>query len=260
MFGSQPQPNRSLVPVTQQPTSLSFPLSSAQPPPSSSSSPDGVDLASLRSAAQVIDRELAYDERRTDGLDCLDTRDSGHYRYESNQLTVTRHIQLPQPLLDLYDSVECQSYAGLLPAIHRAYVTLDNRLYLFNYDDPSDYYAYTDLQQLIIAVALVRPKAGIFAPTVPYLLVLTTPVEVHLLAVTFQSSLTSPLALYPTQFSIPSDNVSFVDVASTATGRIFLAGKDGHLYEVDYQARDGWFRRKMRKRRPHCQRPLPLLR
>ena len=30
-------------------------------------------------------------------------------------------------------------------------------------------------------------------------------------------------------------------------GRLFLAGKDGCLYEITYQAEDGWFSKKCRK-------------
>ena len=38
-------------------------------------------------------------------------------------------------------------------------------------------------------------------------------------------------------FCLPSDNVSMTAVLGTCTGRIFLAGKDGSLYEVVYQVR-----------------------
>ena len=48
-------------------------------------------------------------------------------------------------------------------------------------------------------------------------------------------------------FSLPSDNVNMVDIESTPTGRLFLAGRDGCLYEIAYQAEDGWFSRKCRK-------------
>ena len=36
-------------------------------------------------------------------------------------------------------------------------------------------------------------------------------------------------------------------VVGTEAGRVFLAGKDGNVYELLYQAEDGWFRRKCRK-------------
>ena len=55
------------------------------------------------------------------------------------------------------------------------------------------------------------------------------------------------LASQQTQLAIPSDNVNFLSVIGTPNGRIFMAGKDGHLYELIYQAEDGWFTRKCRK-------------
>lgn len=48
-------------------------------------------------------------------------------------------------------------------------------------------------------------------------------------------------------FSLPTDNVGILDVQGTPEGRIFLGGKDGCLYEVVYQAEDGWFSRKCKK-------------
>lgn len=42
------------------------------------------------------------------------------------------------------------------------------------------------------------------------------------------------LTLIQTKFVIPSDWVSFLSIASTKSGRIFLGGQDGNLYELDY--------------------------
>ena len=210
------------------------------------------DLSALRSAAQLLDRELSSDERRGgDGFESLETRDHGHYRYQPNQLVLTRQLAIPPSITREYDSVECQSFAGLLPAIQRAYVTIDNRLYLWNIDEPSDVYCYAELQQLIVSVTLLAPTPGIFAASIPYLLVLTTPVTVHTLAVTFQQpgALASPLALYPTAFTLPSDNTTLSATATTRGGRLFAGGTDGSLHEIVYAARDGWVHRKMRKTR-----------
>ena len=48
-------------------------------------------------------------------------------------------------------------------------------------------------------------------------------------------------------FSIPTDNTYVMSIVGTNNGRIFMAGKDGCLYELAYQADDGWFSRKCRK-------------
>ena len=36
-------------------------------------------------------------------------------------------------------------------------------------------------------------------------------------------------------FSIPTDNVHILNVTGSKSGRIFMAGKDGSLYELYYQ-------------------------
>ncbi len=63
-------------------------------------------------------------------------------------------------------------------------------------------------------------------------MVVTTKEEAMLCALARKSH--HALAAVLTNFVIPSDWVSFVSVASTESGRIFLGGQDGHLYELDY--------------------------
>ncbi|KAL8597837.1 hypothetical protein ACOMHN_061370 [Nucella lapillus] len=48
-------------------------------------------------------------------------------------------------------------------------------------------------------------------------------------------------------YSIPTDNTFVTTIVGSDNGRIFMAGKDGALYELIYQAEDGWFSRKCRK-------------
>jgi nuclear pore complex protein Nup155 len=143
---------------------------------------------------------------------------------------------------------------------------------------------YDGLDQVILSVGLVRPREGIFVDQVKWLLVLTTPVEIVMLAVTFEdtesmelfepsglngigyatpsagsswrrspvlgsssSGIEGDLKLNPTKFAVPTDNVNMLKVVGTAKGRIFMAGRDGSLNELLYQPEDGWFSRKCRK-------------
>ena len=48
------------------------------------------------------------------------------------------------------------------------------------------------------------------------------------------SSSSSPWTVVLTKFIIPSDWISFLSVASTKSGRVFLGGQDGNVYELDY--------------------------
>ena len=49
------------------------------------------------------------------------------------------------------------------------------------------------------------------------------------------------------QYSVPSDNMVMVSVASTPSGRIFMGGTDGNLYELDYRAKDSWRTKRIQK-------------
>lgn len=137
---------------------------------------------------------------------------------------------------------------------------------------------YDGLDQVILSVGLVRPREGVFVDEVKWLLVLTTPVEIVLLAVTFEdvessdllepsvsngigysdttsasytrrptSSTQGDLKLNPTKFSVPTDNVNLLKVVGSSKGRVFMTGRDGSLNELLYQPEDGWFSRKCRK-------------
>jgi hypothetical protein len=78
---------------------------------------------------------------------------------------------------------------GLFPEIDRAWVSIDNRLYLWNYKNGGDFYEFDELDQVIISVALVAPKPGIFKDYIKYVLVVATSVEVVLVAVTFSNGI-----------------------------------------------------------------------
>ncbi len=76
------------------------------------------------------------------------------------------------------------TFSGVFPQIHRAWMSFDHILFLWDYTDPRGYfYQYDGLDQSIITAALVRPRAGVFddAATPPWLLLISTPLEVSVL-------------------------------------------------------------------------------
>lgn len=137
---------------------------------------------------------------------------------------------------------------GLFPEINRAWITIDNRLFLWNYSDGSDFYVFDGLDQVIVSAGLVVPKPGIFVDDIQYLLILATPGEVVLLGVVFAGgSVFGDLSLFPTQLSVPADGVNMLQWVGSPDGRIFGAGQDGALYEIVYAATEGWFSRRTYK-------------
>lgn len=119
----------------------------------------------------------------------------------------------------------------------------------------SSFSTFDELNSIIIGVGLVRPKPGVFVDSISHLLVLSTLSSIHLVGLGYSAP--SPgakreITFYMTGLSAPSDGLPFTQIRGTADGRIFLAtsaeavvpgGSEGNgcLYELAYQAQEGWF-------------------
>jgi nuclear pore complex protein Nup155 len=95
------------------------------------------------------------------------------------------------------------------------------------------------------------------------LLVLTTPIEIIVLGVTFNEktkAILSSAASFKANifeemqlmnkpiFVLSTDNIAITCVEGTSDGRIFLGGRDGCLYEICYQAETNWFGKRCKKK------------
>lgn len=56
------------------------------------------------------------------------------------------------------------------------------------------------------------------------------------------STTSQEFTIYDTELRFPTENVAMTSIVSTKSGRAFMCGvSDGHLYELQYQATEGWF-------------------
>ncbi|CAB1318328.1 unnamed protein product, partial [Coregonus sp. 'balchen'] len=198
------------------------------------------------------------------------------------ELSAVRRIPLPPELVEQFSHMQCNCMMGVFPEICRAWLTIDNDIFMWNYEDGSSKHgpiftdavitlfhrgdvAYFDgLSETILSVGLVKPKAGEMATLVclssvsyikSYNSPVATPVDVVILGLSFpkaqaglNDSMSGGMQLLPDPlYSIPTDNTYLLAITSTDLGRIFLAGKDGCLYEVAYQAEAGWFSQRCKK-------------
>eukprot|EP00741_Cyanophora_paradoxa_P004261 tig00000789_g4137.t1 len=157
-------------------------------------------------------------------------------------------VVFPPALLDQYSQLQYKCFMGLLPAINRAYLTIDNKLFLWNYANGKDICEFSGVDEIIVSVGLVKPRPDVFVDEIKYLLVIATPLEIVLLGVCFQGgSPSGTLVLYPTQLSMPSDKIDMLRIVGTDNGRILMGGKDGNVYEIIYQSQEGWFSKRCKK-------------
>ncbi|KAK4538539.1 hypothetical protein CDCA_CDCA18G4564 [Cyanidium caldarium] len=178
---------------------------------------------------------------------------------------ISRSVPVPRAIVDQYQFLECKSFMGLLPEIGRAWITMDHRLFLWDYVEGGDFCVYDELDQIITAVGLAAPRPDVFIDEVEYVLVVATATEVVLLGVMLSPAtaaaataaansvlstagtgrpahrLGAELSLVPTGLSVPTDGIAVLKVVgSTVDGSIFLAGRDGCLHELVYQAEASW--------------------
>ncbi|XP_040833408.1 nuclear pore complex protein Nup155 isoform X2 [Ochotona curzoniae] len=174
------------------------------------------------------------------------------------EISSIRRVPLPPELVEQFGHMQCNCMMGVFPAISRAWLTIDSDIFMWNYEDGGDLAYFDGLSETILAVGLVKPKAGVFQPHVRHLLVLATPVDIVILGLSYANlqagsgilndSMSGGMQLLPDPlYSLPTDNTYLLTITSTDNGRIFLAGKDGCLYEVAYQAEAGWFSQRCRK-------------
>lgn len=153
--------------------------------------------------------------------------------------------QIPETIEKQYPNGRTKIFAGLFPEINRAYITIDHKIFLWDYDRSNFPPVYHELSEAIISVALVKPKPGIFDPQFKHILVLSSRSYIVLMAVRVDEY--NELHLKKTKFTLCTDNVHMLTMIGTDSGRIFMGGKNGHVYEFDYQAEDGWIQKSSRK-------------
>lgn len=153
---------------------------------------------------------------------------------------------LPQNFSSQFRNVQYRSFMGLFSEIRRAWLTIDNKLFLWAYPSSeacvntpqapaySDLYVFEGITDVIMSVALVRPRPHIFDESIEHLIAVATSVQVTLLAVSFSPS--GEISLLPTSVSVATDGVLMLKLASTVDGRVFMAGEDGLLHELRYES------------------------
>lgn len=149
---------------------------------------------------------------------------------------------------------------GLFPEIKRAWLTVDSDIYIWSYEHGfvdlnslwiflnfsfrTDVAYYDGLNEVIISVGLVKPKPNVFNHGyVKHLLVVTTTAQILVLGVRFTSpSPEGPLGPLETLhllpepiLDVPTEGVLITTITCSDNGRLFLGGRDGSLFEIDYR-------------------------
>ncbi|KAE8258410.1 hypothetical protein A4X13_0g1693 [Tilletia indica] len=216
----------------------------------------------LDGAASVVRQYLQEDVSHPDLSEHLSATTPGHYRLVLNEISAPverkRNITIPDAVLEAITSSNAYAGQGLFPEIERAWITIDNNLFLWDYldgrNDAIEYHRHSDIIQ---SVGLVRARKDVLIDTVKHVLVLSTTSSVTLLGLALESpkppsgpsagATTSrkELKIYGLDMVVPTQGVTMVDFCSTDSGRLFCRGReDDCIYEISYQAQESWFKQK----------------
>ena len=157
-----------------------------------------------------------------------------------------------------------------VPEIRRAWATVDNALFSGVSTSPTTSVECSGEEPAIVSVGLAKANPA-FSSLVERVLV-GDDVEVVLLGVAFDQTATATapptvarprtisahLTLHALNYACTTDDVVVKDIASTESGRIFFAGDDEALYEVEYSGSDTWRARRCRKVCHHSAMPKLL--
>lgn len=134
---------------------------------------------------------------------------------------------------------------GLFAELKQAWITVDNRLYMWDYASGSGFQGYEDNSNTITAIRLVTPKMGVFTSAVDYVLVVATTVNVFLIGLGCVPNAKGSLdvQIFSTNMNVSTTGLDVTIIeGSPSTGRIFFGGKaDNDIHEFIYQAEERWF-------------------
>ncbi|EMP30278.1 hypothetical protein UY3_12603 [Chelonia mydas] len=139
------------------------------------------------------------------------------------EISSIRRVPLPPELVEQFGHMQCNCMMGVFPDISRAWLTIDSDIFMWNYEDGGDLAYFDGLSETILAVGLVKPKAGIFQPHVRYLLVLATPVDIVILGLSYANLQADPIV----QIAIDNSRNILYTRSEKGVIQVYDLGQDG---------------------------------
>ncbi|KAL8813920.1 MAG: hypothetical protein Q9223_006823 [Gallowayella weberi] len=230
------------------------------------------DIPPIERAAKIVNEALSEESRYPD-LDSYIGRESPEQNPEpeltpfaegiSSEYEVTtqpawapfqktKMHPIPDRIFEQYNRAQVSTIMGLFADFNHAWVAIDNAIYLWDYTHPNpDLVSFEEQSHTVTAVRLVKPRAGVFVPSVIRLLVVATTVDIIIIGLSAQpaSHGGQSVALYSLKMSAPVKGLDVnVIEGSDSTGRIFFSGRSSDdVYEFTYQQEEKWFQNRCTK-------------
>ncbi|KAI8328234.1 Nup133 N terminal like-domain-containing protein [Chlamydoabsidia padenii] len=210
------------------------------------SSSSEIIVEAINKASDTLEQVARLDKGFPDIGDTFKAYSSGEYTICQNgpvEPIITRFTFLATPdLLGLMEQRKPSSPAGIFSEINRAYLAVDKRLMLWNYNNSQEPTTYDDTHD-IISVAIVKPKPNVFSKDITHVLIIATTQDIKIIALAYKcdDNLVDSITFYNSGIKTFSDGIRFTSIMGTNIGRVFMTGSDGNVWELVYKSDEGWF-------------------
>ncbi|ODV86221.1 hypothetical protein CANARDRAFT_231688 [[Candida] arabinofermentans NRRL YB-2248] len=153
---------------------------------------------------------------------------------------------IPDRIFQEYRSLDCITNMGMFPELQKAWLTIDDKLIIWNYQASAheeDFYTIDAFKNTILTVQLVKPKPKVFVDSVNYLLLVSTSMDIHILAVQHSAN---KLEIADTKMSVPTQGLIVNKfITFDYTNEIFFTGigNGENIWKLSYSNSDEWFQR-----------------
>ncbi|EGO04780.1 hypothetical protein SERLA73DRAFT_164639 [Serpula lacrymans var. lacrymans S7.3] len=217
-----------------------------------------IDFLALQSASRVLQDQFMKDEQILPDFRDVIASSAGQscaYSVFPNDFRVPfqkrKLLGIPESLFQYYNTTNVTSHMGLLPGIERVWISIDHKLFLWDYVEGQEIHSLVEQQDVITQVAVVKPKPGVFIDEISYIMIICTPVSLLLIGLSLRTDgrlghrSHKDIEMYATDMAVPTD-VEMASIVGTQGGRIFMCGsQDGCLYELYYQESESWFSKRV---------------
>ncbi|TGZ56636.1 hypothetical protein CRM22_010114 [Opisthorchis felineus] len=168
--------------------------------------------------------------------------------HAGGELEIHKSFSLPPELIEKFAGMQSNCLMGIFTSCNRAWVTIDNELFMWNYEDGDDLAYYDGIKDTIICVGLAQPRVGVLPDRIQHLLCIATALELFVLGVTYSTAAGAPIdthgdvlhVLPDPLYCLPTDNYTVTCMECTTDGRMFLGTQEGSLLELNYSPIPGW--------------------
>ncbi|EGV64945.1 hypothetical protein PSN45_005302 [Yamadazyma tenuis] len=163
-----------------------------------------------------------------------------------------QQFNLPDKFFDEYNSSELITKMGLFPEIERSWIIVDNKLILWNYKAPqssfnksNQFLTIDQIRHSILSVKLAKPRPGVFVDDVNYILLVATPMDIHIYVVKYKKELNN-LEIFDPSLSVSVQGLVVSNFVVSKKGDVFFT-EGVNVWRLDYNNKASFIKNKCDK-------------